>query len=160
MALRTKFAFAARALAATLFLAGILLLWAQSQGPAQAESAHRDPGPAARVRIIDGETIEDLRTATIYRLANVDTARDDAGVACAAERRIADRAAATTGALVSRARRLDVLPTGGFDRAGQPTAYISADGRDLGEALIARGFGRPERQGGRAWCDASGALNL
>lgn len=159
MALRTKFAFAARAIAATLFLAGILLLWAQSQSPAQAESAHRAPSPAASIRVIDGETIEDLHAATIYRLANVDTARE-AAHACAAEQRIAARAAATTGSLVSRARRLDVLPTGERDRTGQLTAYVTADGRDLGEALIARGFGRSERQSGRPWCDAAGALNL
>jgi len=160
MSPRFRYAFAARALAATLLVSVMVLVWAQSQGPAQAESAPRNPSPSARVRVIDGETIEDLRSATFYRLANVDTARSEAGVACAAERRIADRAAATTGALISRARRLDLIPTGELDRAGQPTAYISADGRDLGEALIARGFGRPERQSGRPWCDAGGALNL
>lgn len=160
MSPRFKYAFAARALAATLLLTVMVLVWAQSQGPAQAESAHRADSASMHVRVIDGETLEDLRSATVYRLANVDTARDDARTACAAERRIADRAAATTGALVSRARRLDVLPTGERDRAGELTAYVTADGRDLGETLIARGFGRPERQTGRPWCDAAGALNL
>ncbi|MFT3728644.1 MAG: hypothetical protein QM759_12540 [Terricaulis sp.] len=160
MALRKRFSFAARALAATLFLTGILLLWAQSQVPAQAESASRKPSPASFVRILDGETIEDLRSDVVYRLANVDTARADTHIACTAERRIADRAAATTVALVSRARRIDVRPTGERDGAGQPTAYIAADGRDLGEALIDRGFGRPERDSGQPWCDAGGGLIL
>jgi endonuclease YncB( thermonuclease family) len=160
MALRTRFAFAARALAALAFLTGMLLVWAQSQGPAQAESAHLNPSPAAYVRIIDGETIEDTRSATIYRLANVDTARAEESIACTAEQRVADRAAAATVALISRARRLDVLPTGERDPSGRATAYVTADGRDLGEALIDRGFGRPERDSGQPWCDAGGGLIL
>lgn len=158
MALRTRFAFAARAFAALAFLTGILLLWAQSQVPAQAESAHRPPSPAALVRILDAETIQDLRTSAIYRLANVDTARG--ALACSAAQRVADRANATTVALISRARRLDVLPTGDRDPSGHATAYIAADGHDLGEALIDRGFGRPERDAAQPWCDASGELIL
>jgi endonuclease YncB( thermonuclease family) len=160
MALRKRFAFAARALAATFFLAGILLLWAQQQVPAQAQSAQRKPSPAAYVHIIDGETIEDLRAATIYRLANVEIAGAEAGVACPAAARIGERATAATVALIARARRLEVLPTGQRDPSGRPTAYIAADGHDLGEALIDRGFGRPERDMGQPWCDAAGALVL
>ena len=159
MALRIRFGFAAK-LAAAIALAGVMLLaWTQSQGAAQAE-ATRQANPAVFVRVVDGETIEDLRSSTLYRLANVDAARSGDRVACAAERRMGDRAAALTEALVARARRLDVLPTGKADAAGRPTAFVVADGRDLGEALVAQGFGRPIRDDGRAWCDAGGALIL
>lgn len=157
---RFKYAFAARTVAATLLLSVMLLVWAQSQGPAQAEAPARHPSPVSFVHVIDGETIQDLRSNAIYRLANVDTARDETRLACQAEQRIADRAEATTGALIARARRIDVLPTGDLDRAGHATAYVVADGRDLGEALIARGFGRPERDSGTPWCDATGGLIL
>ena len=160
MSPRFRYGIAARALAAAALLSVILLVWAQSQAPAQAQSANDRSSPASFVRIIDGETIQDLRSNATYRLANADTAREDARITCQAERRIADRAEATTGALIARARRLDVLPTGELDEVGRPTAYILADGRDLGEALIARGFGRPERNSASPWCDTSGSLIL
>jgi endonuclease YncB( thermonuclease family) len=158
MALRSKFAFAARIVAALLLVSAITLVWAQSQGPAQAESSPRSNSPAAYVRVIDGESIEDLRSATIYRLANVDAAR--AGAACAAEAEVGDRGAAMAGALIARARSFELRPTGASDRFGHPTAYVAADGRDIGEALVDQGFGRPARDDGRPWCDANGDLIL
>ena len=160
MAHRIRVALAARAAAAVLLATAIIIAWTQSQGAAQAESARGTTADGAVVRVVDGETIEDLRTDAIYRLDNIDTGRADQRAGCASERRIGDRAAAAASALVARARQLQVLPTGKVDRAGRPTAFVLADGRDLGEALIARGFARPIRDDGQPWCDADGALIL
>jgi endonuclease YncB( thermonuclease family) len=159
MALRTKLSFAARALAAMLLISAMLVAWTQSQGSAQAASNRPTPGGrAVYVRVIDGETVEDLRSETVYRLANIDAARLNA--TCPAEARIGDRAAAMAGALVARARSLDLRATGDADRFGRPTAYVAADGSDIGEALVSQGFGRPMRKDGQPWCDADGGLNL
>jgi endonuclease YncB( thermonuclease family) len=160
MALRSKIAFAARIAAALLLVSVITLVWAQSQGPAQAESSPRSNSPSFYVRVLDGETIEDLRSAVVYRLANVDAARAGSGAACAAEAAIGDRGAAMARALIARARSFELRPTGAVDDFGHPTAYVAADGRDLGEALVDQGFGRPARDDGRPWCDPNGDLIL
>jgi len=142
-----------------LLVSAMLIAWTQSQGSAQAQSTGpQAASPAIYVRVIDGATIEDLRSATIYRIADVQAAPRDA--ACAAEARLGDRAAALAGALVARARTLELRATGDADRSGRPMAYLTADGRDIGEALIAQGFGRPARDNARPWCDNEGGLIL
>jgi endonuclease YncB( thermonuclease family) len=58
---------------------------------------------------------------------------------------LSDRATAAAEALIGRARTLTVAPTGRFDTAGRAIVFVSLDGRDLGELLIAQGAARPAR---------------
>jgi len=133
--------------------------------PARAESEVAAHGPAngasiLTMRVIDGDTIENTTNGVRYRLDNIEAARDSDQAVCASERDEGARATAAAEQLVGRARTLTVTPTGRFDGAGQPLVFVSLDGRDLGELLMAQGAARPARARAEPWCDAGGALLL
>lgn len=121
------------------------------------EPAQASPG-AARFRIVDGDTLQDRETAMVYRLVNVDTPETGGRARCDAERDLGARATAMTRALVGGARSLGLHPTGRIDRYGRAIAYVSIDGRALGETLIAAGLARPWRGRREPWCGDAGAL--
>lgn len=116
------------------------------------------PLPARVVAVVDGDTLE--VSARIWlgqavrvrvRLAGIDA--PELRGKCAAERRAAGRAKAfLTAAVADGEVRLSQIRYGKY--AGRVLARIAAaDGRDLGQALLARGLARVYDGGKRpAWC--------
>ena len=111
-----------------------------------------------RMRVIDGDTLEDMRDDITYRVVNIDTPETGSRARCAAERALGNRATDAVRSLVDQARRLELRPTGRRDRYGRTIAFVLIDGRDMGETLIAEGLARPWRGRREPWCDANGNL--
>lgn len=110
------------------------------------------------MRVIDGDTLEDMATDITYRIVNIDTPETGGRAQCSAERALGDRATETARSLVGHADDVEMRPTGRIDRYGRTIAYVLIDGRDLGETLIAEGLARPWRGRREPWCDQSGNL--
>jgi len=126
---------------------------------AEAPPRARDrPVSTDRIRVIDGDTMEDMREDITYRVVNIDTPETGSRANCTAERELGNRATQAARSLVSDARRLEFRPTGRIDRYGRTIAFVLIDGRDMGETLIADGLARPWRGRREPWCDASGNL--
>lgn len=113
---------------------------------------------ADRIRVIDGDTMEDMRDEITYRLVNIDTPETGSRARCTAERTLGNRATQAARTLVAGARRLEFRATGRIDRYGRTIAFVVIDGHDMGETLIAEGLARPWRGRREPWCDASGNL--
>ena len=164
MALGKHFVVAARLSAAVVLLGAVTVLCADLPARAEAElPPHAAPanGPSIlTMRVIDGDTLENTTNGIRYRLENVDAAPTGDQAACASERDLGERAAAATEQLVGRARALALTPTGRLDPAGTPLVFVSLDGRDLGELLMAQGAARPARARVHPWCDTAGDLLL
>ena len=148
MALGRHLVVAAKVSAALVLLCTVGVLCADLPARAEAEASARTPPntPSVRsVRVTSGGMLENTAIGVRYRLQNADTS------ACAAEGEFSARATAAAEALIGRARTLTVAPTGRFDEAGRAIVFVSLDGRDLGELLIAQGAARPTRA--QPWCD-------
>jgi micrococcal nuclease len=127
--------------------------------PANAEpTATAHAAPTQNIRVIDGDTLEDMATDITYRLVNIDTPETGSRARCTAERNLGNQATQTARALIATARQFETRPTGRIDRYGRTIAFVIVDGRDLGETLIADGLARPWRGRREPWCDASGNL--
>ncbi len=113
---------------------------------------------AERMRVIDGDTLEDMREEITYRIVNIDTPETGSRARCPAERDLGNRATNAVRTLLSSAERLELRPTGRTDRYGRTIAFVVIDGRDMGETLIAEGLARPWRGRREPWCDANGNL--
>lgn len=111
-----------------------------------------------RMRVIDGDTLEDMSQDITYRLVNIDTPETGSRARCDAERALGDRATEAARTLVAHARQLELRPTGRLDRYGRTIAFVLIDGRDMGETLIAEGLARPWRGRREPWCDSNGNL--
>jgi endonuclease YncB( thermonuclease family) len=111
-----------------------------------------------RLRVIDGDTLEDMGDDITYRLVNIDTPETGPRARCDAERSLGDRATEAARSLIAHARQLEFRPTGRIDRYGRTIAFVLIDGRDMGETLIAEGFARPWRGRREPWCDSNGNL--
>ncbi|MCX7357351.1 MAG: thermonuclease family protein [Alphaproteobacteria bacterium] len=131
---------------------------AQTTQLVSADSSARSGVIAGRVRVVDGDTIEDMNSDITYRLVNIDTAETGSRARCTAERDLGDRAKEAVRTLVAGARRIELNPTGRIDRYGRTIAFVVIDGRDMGETLMAEGLARPWRGRREPWCDASGNL--
>ncbi|MEQ1491657.1 MAG: thermonuclease family protein [Terricaulis sp.] len=131
---------------------------AQTTQLASASSTARSAVNPRRIRVVDGDTVEDMSTDITYRVVNIDTAETGSRARCSAERDLGDRAKETVRTLISGAQRIELNPTGRIDRYGRTIAFIVIDGRDMGETLIAEGLARPWRGRREPWCDASGNL--
>lgn len=144
-------------LAATLLIANVFGRTTEARGE---PAAALMPASVQSVnwRIIDGDTFEDLDTGVRYRLENIDTPETGPRASCAAERQLGNQATQQARALITNAESLDVRSTGRTDRYERVIAFISIDGRDLGELMIAEGLARPWRGRREPWCDANGAL--
>jgi micrococcal nuclease len=123
-----------------------------TQGDAKSANAPRE------IRVIDGDTIEDMRADITYRIVNIDTPETGSRAQCTAERELGNQATRQARALITAARDLELRPTGRIDRYGRTIAFVVIDGRDLGETLIAEGLARPWRGRREPWCDAGGNL--
>ena len=136
-------------------------LWAAS--PARlnqpAESQASVAVASVSLRVIDGDTVENLNSGARIRIANIDTPEiHEPG--CRAEAALGYRARSMTRQILSAARTLEVRSLGRQDRYGRDLALIRADGHDLGESLIAAGLARPWQGRRRPWCRADGAVRL
>jgi endonuclease YncB( thermonuclease family) len=155
MALGKPLVVAARLSAALVLVGAAVVLCADLPARASAERIGNQPSgapSAAIVQVVDGQTIENLANGARYRLENVEIASDADQAACDAADDEAARATAAAEQLVGRARTIVITPTGRIDRAGQPLVFVSLDGRDLGELLMAQGAARPAREGVRSSC--------
>jgi endonuclease YncB( thermonuclease family) len=137
--------------------AGLIFFTSDPTPHADAEPARSDD-VATRMRVIDGDTIEDMREDVTYRVVNIDTPETGPRARCDAERALGDRATLAARSLVAQARRLEFRPTGRIDRYGRTIAFVLIDGRDMGETLIADGLARPWRGRREPWCDGEGNL--
>lgn len=139
-------------------LATLLFAFATNAFAPHARGEARAPAAAARYVAIDGDTFEDRRTGTRYRLVNVDTPETGDRARCRAERLLGQRATQRTRALLAQAQSLIIRPTGRIDAYGRQVVRVLVDGRDLGENLIAEGLARAWRGRREPWCAANGAL--
>ncbi|MBS0384970.1 MAG: hypothetical protein JSS00_06440 [Proteobacteria bacterium] len=163
MALGKPFVVAARLSAALALLGAIAVLCADLPARAAPEAAARASTGGRSIvamRVIDGDTLFDTAAGVRYRLENTVAADPGDRSTCASERDEGARATAAAEQLVGRARILTVTPTGRYDSAGQALAFVTLDGRDLGELLMAQGAARPARARAMPWCDAPGDLLL
>ncbi len=163
MALGKPFVVAARLSAALVLLGAAIVLCADLPARAAPEAIVRRSGAdpsILTINVIDGDTLLNTANGVRYRLENIEAAPDGDQSACASERAEGARATAAAEQLVARTRTLIVTPTGRYDGAGLPLVFVSLDGRDLGELLMAQGAARPARERAEPWCDASGALLL
>jgi micrococcal nuclease len=124
--------------------------------PTQSDAKSNTAPP--NIRVIDGDTIEDMRADITYRIVNIDTPETGPRAQCTAERELGNQATRQARALISAAADLELRPTGRVDRYGRTIAFVVLDGRDLGETLIAEGLARPWRGRREPWCDAGGNL--
>ncbi len=150
----------AAAVFALVLIAGLFVIPALGDNRARAEPAEpaRVEVSTHNIRVIDGDTLEDMSADITYRLVNIDTPETGSRARCAAERELGDRATRTARTLITNARAFETRPTGRIDRYGRTIAYVSVDGRDLGETLIADGLARPWRGRREPWCNADGSL--
>lgn len=143
---------------ALILSAGLAVTFASGAAPARAEQTKMANSLAPRMRVIDGDTLEDMNDDITYRLVNIDTPETGSRARCDAERALGDRATEAARTLVAHARRLEFRPTGRIDRYGRTIAFVLIDGRDMGETLIGEGLARPWRGRREPWCDAYGNL--
>ncbi|MEZ5972250.1 MAG: thermonuclease family protein [Hyphomonadaceae bacterium] len=132
---------------------------AQTTQLIRAESNTQSSGVVAgRIRVVDGDTIEDMSSDIVYRLVNIDTPETGPRARCTAERELGNRATQAVRTLISEAQRVELNATGRIDRYGRTIAFVVIDGRDMGETLMAEGLARPWRGRREPWCDAEGNL--
>lgn len=164
MALGKNLVIAARLSAAVVLLGAVTVLCADLPARAEAKlpvQAAAAAGPSVlTIRVIDGDTIENTANGARYRLQNIDAAPTGEAADCPSERALGERATAAAEQLLGRARRLALTPAGGVDQAGNALVFVSLDGRDLGELLMAQGAARPARARAEPWCDTAGDLLL
>jgi endonuclease YncB( thermonuclease family) len=142
---------------ARAWIAAILL------AAAACASGQTGPLPVTVVRVIDGDTLvvlpapheplldeDNARLRIVVRLLGVDAPELRADHEC--EREAARRATEFVRRLLAEARDIRLVP-GPLDRYGRTLGRITADGRDLGHALIEAGLARPYKGGRRKpWC--------
>jgi len=114
--------------------------------------------PSVSLTVIDGDTFEVRGTGERIRLTNIDTPEKGDRARCAAERAAANAATQAARQLISSADTVSINRTGRQDDYGRTIGYVSIDGRDLGEAMIAAGHARPWRGRREPWCASDGTL--
>ena len=93
-----------------VLVVGLLALPALGGDPiARAEPAKSiTTEPSTRnIRVIDGDTLEDMSADITYRLVNIDTPETGSRARCVAERELGDRATRTVRALITNARAFE-----------------------------------------------------
>lgn len=110
----------------------------------------------SNAHVVDGDTLDNRATGERLLVANADAPQ--VGATCVAENKLALRARSAARRLVYGARKVAVRRVSGGDPSGRVFAYVSVDGRDLGEALIQSGYARSRRESPAPWCDARGRL--
>lgn len=138
--------------------AAIMLVLLSAASPAGAREMLRGPVPAEVLEVIDGDTVrvrahiwlgQAVETAVRLQGVNAPELRGD----CDGERRLA-RAARDYLATLVAGRNVQLRDIAQDKYGGRVVARMDdAEGRDLGEALIAAGYARPYDGGARGtWC--------
>lgn len=145
---------------ALVFIAGARLLPAFSDPTpaARAEHVAASHSSTRQIRVIDGDTFEDIAANVTYRIENIDTPETGSRARCAAERDLGNQATRAARTLIANAGDFEIHATGRIDRYGRAIALVLVDGRDFGQTLIAEGLARPWRGRREPWCDAGGNL--
>jgi micrococcal nuclease len=108
--------------------------------------------------VIDGDTLVDGASGVRYRFANIDAPETGDGARCANEAQRGELARLAVVAITNRAKTVTVRRTWRLDQYGRRIAFVYADGVDIGEALVAKGFARPWRGKREKWCGPRGGL--
>jgi hypothetical protein len=124
--------------------------WAANRYPERQH--HRVLSPV----VIDGDTIHDAAIGERYRFANIDAPEIDGR--CAHEKQRAELARLAVVTLVKRAASVTLRRTMRRDIYGRRVAFVYADGVDIGEALVAKGFAVRWRGRRERWCGPAGGL--
>lgn len=127
-------------------------------GPALASifSGHPNGPVVKQAYVVEGDALDNRANGERFLVANAEAPH--VGAKCAAENKLAERARSAARRLVYGARKVSVRRVDGGDPSGRVRAYVSVDGRDLGEALLQSGYARPRREAPAPWCDARGRL--
>jgi endonuclease YncB( thermonuclease family) len=144
-------------LACLALLCAPLLLRSGSGFEAEAASTAAASIPAHDLRVIDGDTLENLHTGERFRIVNVDTAELSDGASCSAERAHAQAARSRLRAML-RQSDLVRLDRAGQDAYGRTLAHVRIDGADVGAVLVSEGFARPWTGRREPWCSSDGRL--
>jgi endonuclease YncB( thermonuclease family) len=132
--------------------------------PARRRDYARKPSPSSapftltRFWVVDGDTIRDNATKTVYRLENIDCPETEERAKCFREREQGKRAKFEAVRLLKGAVNITVRPTGKIDDYGRSIAMIDVDGADFGQLMIGRGLARPWRGVREDWCGPNGGL--
>lgn len=138
-----------RQVAAFFFAAALLILPGapiSADQPSNVVSGFCPEGPRDNC-VVDGDTF--WLGGEKFRIANIDTP-ELSTPRCSAERRLAQRA---TGRLLELLVGQDIaIERRGLDKYGRTLALVAAQGRDVGDVLVAEGLARV--WGGRRlpWC--------
>lgn len=111
-----------------------------------------------RPEVVDGDTVDDLASGVRYRFANIDAPETGENAQCAIEAQRGRLATLAAIAMVRRAKVVSVRRTWRIDIYGRRIAFVYADGIDIGERLVAKGFARPWRGRREDWCGRNGGL--
>jgi endonuclease YncB( thermonuclease family) len=133
--------------------------WAKHAKERRERSAEFVTGkPVTRIRVVDGDTIENMDDGVRYRVANIDCPETDDRAACYRERIKGEQAKGAAEIIFATAKLVEIRPVGRIDRHGRTVAYLRVDDRDYGRLMIERGFA-VEWNGSRGrWCGESGGL--
>lgn len=112
------------------------------------------------VRVIDGDTVEDMVSRRRYRVENIDAPETGKRASCFRERAHGEVAKAAAEKIVSQARVVYALPIGRLDVYGRVVARLEVDGQDFGTIMIQRGFARPWGGERERWCGPQGGLAM
>lgn len=112
----------------------------------------------ARIRTIDGDTIEDRDSGVRYRVANIDCPETDDRAGCYRERVKGEQAKGAAETILSTAKRVEVRPVGRIDRHGRTVAYVRVDAQDFGRLMIDKGYAVAWTGVRGRWCGEDGGL--
>ncbi|MBI1360468.1 MAG: hypothetical protein GC155_09340 [Alphaproteobacteria bacterium] len=113
-----------------------------------------------RVRVIDGDTIQEMRTGVRYRIENIDAPETGERAKCFRERQAGEVAKQTARTIFERAGRIVARPIGRDDVYGRTVARIDVDGQDFGTIMIQKGLARPWGGEKEVWCGPKGGLAM
>lgn len=117
-----------------------------------------DLHPITRVRVVDGDTIDDRKTRIRYRVVNIDAPETQDRAKCFRERKQGQIAKNMATGIFRRARTVIAKPVGRLDVHGRVVAAIEVDGEDFGELMVKRGVARRWTGVREKWCGPQGGL--
>ena len=112
------------------------------------------------VRVIDGDTVQDMVSLVRYRVENIDAPETGKRALCFRERAHGEIAKTAAEKIVMHARAVYALPIGRLDAYGRVVARLEVDGQDFGTIMIQRGFARPWGGERERWCGPEGGLAM
>lgn len=137
---------------------GRIVLWLARSLRPPAKPVDFSPHAIVRVRVVDGDTIDDAKTRIRYRIANIDAPETQDRAKCYRERVQGNIAKQAAVGIFRRAESIVARPTGRIDPYGRVVAEIEIDGQDFGQMMMIRGFARRWTGSREKWCGPQGGL--